>query len=96
MMRFIKYCAFALIACCSVSAFAGVLERPVLYFARVLDSVGDMYGATSARMELTLAQWRTGSEPSSDALKSNLRASSNHFEMVSARPKPESYGLSTC
>lgn len=95
MMRYLKYCALALCACFGSSAFAGVLtfDRPAGAVARTLAYVGELYGASAARLELTLAQWRTGSESSSEDLKSNLRASSNHFVMASAKPLPDSYGM---
>ncbi len=98
MMRYLKYCALALCACFGSSAFADVLtvDRPAFAVARVLASVGDLYGAQSTRLELTLAQWRTGGESTDETLKSNLRASSNHFVMASAMPLPESYGLAPC
>jgi len=98
MMRYLKYCALALCACFGSSAFAGVLtsDRPAWSVARTLAYVGDLYGASAARLELTLAQWRTGSESTSEGLKSNLRASSNHFVMASAKTVPDGYGLSPC
>ncbi|WP_416425607.1 hypothetical protein RAM80_07570 [Pseudomonas sp. App30] len=98
MMRYLKYCALALCACFGVSAYADGLrvERPAFTVARVLASIGDFYNASAARLELTLAQWRTGSESTDEALKSNLRASSNHFVMASAKPLPENYGLVPC
>jgi len=98
MMRYLKYCALALCACFGVSAFAGDLraEQPAFTLARVLASIGDFYSTSAARLELTLAQWRTGGESTDEALKSNLRASSNHFVMASAKPLPESYGLAPC
>jgi len=75
MMRYVKYCAFALWACFGASAFVGVLtvDRSAWALARVQASVGDLYGAQSIRLELT----RTGSESTDDALKSNLHASSS-------------------
>ncbi|WP_397448150.1 hypothetical protein [Pseudomonas sp. NA-150] len=96
MMRFFKYCAFALCACFDSSAFAGVFDRPAQAFTSVFQRIGDLADVSYTRMELTLAQWRTGSEPTDEALKSNLRASSNHFEMASAKPLPDSYGLTPC
>lgn len=98
MMRYLKYCALALCACFGSSAFAGVLTvaRPAWSVARTLAYVGDLYGASAARLDLTLAQWRTGSESTGEGLKSNLRASSNHFVMTSAKPMPDGYGLSPC
>ena len=97
MMRYLKYCALALCACFGSSAFADVLtvHRPAFAVVRVLASVGDLYGAQAARLELTLAQWRTGGESTGEVLKSNLRASSNHFVMASANAGVEEYeGLS--
>lgn len=98
MMRYLKYCALALCACFGSSAFAGVLtvDRPAFTVARVLASIGDFYSTSAARLELTLAQWRKSGESTDETQKSNLRASSNHFVMASAKPLPESYGLAPC
>lgn len=83
--RFFSYVALALCACFG-SSFASAMERPISYLASAFDSVGEMHSSAMARMELTLASWRTGSETGSDALKSNMRSESNHFVMVSAAP----------
>jgi hypothetical protein len=95
MMRFIKFCALAL-SFCFGCAFHAAVERPAHYLAFVLGRVCELYGVSVTRMHLTLALWRTGSQSTDETLKSNLRASSNHFVMTSAKPMPESYGLSPC
>jgi hypothetical protein len=74
-------------ACFGPSTFA--MERPVSYLTASLDRMGDMHLAATARLELTLAQWRTGSEGTDQALSSNLRASSNHFIMASVKVPAE-------
>lgn len=44
------------------------------------------YAVQSVKHELTLAQWRTGSEPSNTLIASNLIAISNHYGLTSAAP----------
>ena len=83
--RFASYVALALCACFG-SSFASAMERPISYLVSTFESVGEMHSSAMARMELTLASWRTGSEAGSDSLKSNMRSESNHFVMVSAVP----------
>lgn len=95
MMRFMKYCALALSACLGY-AFSAVVERPVYHLAAFIGRGCELYGVSVVRLRLTLAQWRTGGQSTVEPLKSNLRASSNHFVMISAKPMPESYGLSPC
>lgn len=83
--RFASYVAFAMCVCFG-SSFASAMERPLTYLVSTFESVGEMHSSAMARMELTLASWRTGSEAGSDSLKSNMRSESNHFVMVSAAP----------
>ena len=85
MKRLLSYCALAICAL-FVSFPASAMERTVSYLAQTFEHVGDLHGASMARLELGLVSWRTGSETGSDSLKSNLRADSNHFVMVSATP----------
>ena len=87
--RFLCYAALAICACFGPSVFA--MERPVSYLAASLDRMADTYLTATARLELTLAQWREGSEASDSAISSNLRASSNHFVMASVKPGVEEY-----
>jgi hypothetical protein len=85
--RFLCFAALAVCACFGPSAFA--LERPVSYLAAKFDQMPDTHLTATARLELTLAQWREGSEAGNDALSSNLRASSNHFIMASVNTPDE-------
>lgn len=84
--RFLTYAALAICACFGPSVFA--LERPVSYLAASIDRMADLHATATTRLELTLAQWRTGSEGTDKALSSNLRASSNHFVMDTVQPLP--------
>lgn len=85
--RFLSYAALALCACFGPSAFA--MERPVSYLVDVLRAVPEMHEASATRLELTLAQWRQGSEVTDSTVSSNLRASSNHFIMASVKVPDE-------
>ena len=101
MRKIAMYLGFALAACLSclscLSCFSmSVLAEPVAYAYRAAVALAELPGASLKRLELTLAMWRTGSQPDGQDLKSNLRASSNHFVMTSAKPLPESDGLSPC
>lgn len=89
MNRFLTYAALALCACFGSTVFAA--ERPVTYLVSAFECASDLYSVSATRLELTLAQWRTGSEGTDKALSSNLRASSNHFVMASAKPGVEEY-----
>jgi hypothetical protein len=86
--RFLCYAALAICACFGPSVYA--MERPVSYLVSSMDRMSDMHLAATARLELTLAQWREGSEATDSTISSNLRASSNHFVMssVSAPEEP--------
>lgn len=75
----------ACMACFSAASFAEPL-RTVSYH---LMAMGDPQVAAMQRLELTLVEWRTGSQSGDSDLKSNLRASSNHFVMTSANSDPE-------
>lgn len=44
------------------------------------------YGGENAKHELTMAQWRTGSDASDKHIKSNMIALSNHFGLIGAAP----------
>lgn len=80
--RFASYLCMAVAMCFSFSAFA--VER-IEYATAAAYDVGQ-YGAKLTKHELTLSQWRHGSESGSDAPASNLIALSNHFGMASAVP----------
>lgn len=75
----------ACLSCFSVSAMAEAVESGFSQI-RYMTAMSEPQGVAMARMELTLAQWRTGSESSSVTLKSSMRNESNHLVMVSVVP----------
>lgn len=85
MKRFMSYVALALCACFG-SSFASAMDRPVSYIVSSLVDIGEMHASALVRMDLTLADWRTGSESTTDSLTSNMRAESNHFVLTSVTP----------
>lgn len=92
MNRISAYLGLALAACLtcfSMSAFA----EPLTYAYRSAVMLAELPSAGVKRLELTLAMWRTGSQSDDQDLKSNLRASSNHFVMTSTKPAPEGVGV---
>jgi len=89
------YLGFALAACLSCFSLTA-LAQPVAYAYRSAVALAELPGASLKRMELTLAMWRTGSSSPDESLKSNLRASSNHFVMSSAKAAPDGVGLTPC
>ena len=95
MRKLTMYLGFALAACLSCFSMLAMAE-PVAYAYRSAVALAELPGVALRRMELTLVMWRTGSSPSDESLKSNLRASSNHFVMTSAKPMPEGVGLAPC
>lgn len=95
MRKIAMYLGFALAACLSCFSMS-VLAEPVAYAYRSVVALAELPGVALKRMELTLVMWRTGSSPTDESLKSNLRASSNHFVMTSAKPLPEGVGLAPC
>ena len=90
MKRLTSYLGLALAACLSCFSVS-VLAEPVAYAYRAAVALAELPGAGLRRMELTLAMWRTGSSTTDESLKSNLRASSNHFVMTSAAPGSDGY-----
>lgn len=95
MRKLTMFLGFALAACLSCFSLA-VLAKPVVYAYRTAVAMAELPGVALRRMELTLVMWRTGSSPSTESLKSNLRASSNHFVMTTAKPLPEGVGFAPC
>lgn len=94
-MRLTRYLGLALAACLScfsISAFA----EPVAYAYRTVVMLSELPSVGVKRLELTLAIWRTGSQSTEESLASNLRASSNHFVMASAKSAPDGVGMSPC
>lgn len=81
--RFMSYLGCALAAC--LFSGAALAVESVTYLARTAADCSP-YGAQSAKHELTLAQWRQGSQERVDSPASDLIALSNHFGMASAAP----------
>ncbi|WP_116817918.1 hypothetical protein [Pseudomonas syringae] len=97
MRKLTMYLGFALAACLSCFSFAAsALAEPVGYAYRSVARLIELPSVGIKRLELTLAMWRTGSSSTDDSLKINLRASSNHFVMASAKPSPDGIGLTPC
>ncbi len=95
MKRLSAYLGLALAACLScftMSAFA----EPVTYAYRSAVMLAELPSVGMKRLELTLTMWRTDSQSPDDSLASNLRASSNHFVMATAKPAPDGVGLTPC
>lgn len=92
MKRLSAYLGFAFAACLAVFSLPAFAE-PVAYAYRSAVTLAELPGVGLKRLELTLAEWRTGSQSGDSDLKSNLRASSNHFVMATAKPGPEGVGF---
>lgn len=86
--RFLSFACLALCACFG-SAFGSTVERPVSYMLSSLQSIGEFHGASVARLDIALVHWRSGGEPTTTGVASNLRAEGNHFVMSSAKLQPE-------
>lgn len=84
-MRGIGLVLAACLSCFTVPAMADTIESGFSQI-RYMTAMSEPQGVAMARMELTLAQWRTGSESSSTILKSSMRSESNHLVMVSVVP----------
>ena len=82
----------ACLSCFSLSAFA----EPLVSSYRTAYVSAEPQGVALQRLELTLAMWRTGSQTTNESLAANLRASSNHFVMLPAKPAPDGVGLTPC
>lgn len=81
MKRLTVYLGLALAACLSCFSLTALAD-PVTSALHAVRSMGETQSVAFKRLELTLVAWRMGSQPTDEALKSNLRASSNHFEMA--------------
>ncbi|MFI8643873.1 hypothetical protein ACIGJK_03585 [Pseudomonas iridis] len=92
MRKIAMYLGFALAACLSCFSMSAMAE-PLAYAYRSAVALAELPGVGLKRLELTLAMWRTGSSGADESLKSNLRASSNHFVMASIKPEPEGVGV---
>jgi len=95
MKRLSAYLGLALAACLSCFSMS-VFAEPITSAYHAAFVASEPQGVALKRLDLTLAMWRTGSQSSDEGLKTNLRATSNHFVMTSAKPLPESDGLSPC
>lgn len=95
MKRISAYLGLALAACLSCFSLSAFAE-PITSAYRAAFVMSEPQGVALQRLELTLAMWRTGSQSDGEGLKSNLRASSNHFVMSSSNPSPEGVGLTPC
>ena len=97
MKRMSAYLGLALAACLSCISMSAFAE-PVAYAYRSVVMLADLPSVGVKRLELTLAMWRTGSSGADESLKSNLRASSNHFVMtaIGAEEVGVGEGLSPC
>lgn len=82
--RSLSICGLALAGCFgSMVAYAG---SGIEYTYAYTIGFDQSYSACAVKHELTLAQWRSGSEPADETAGSNLIALSNHFGMASASP----------
>jgi hypothetical protein len=96
MKRVSMYLGLAFAACMACFSM-GAMAEPLRTVSYHLTAFAEPQGVAMQRLELTLAMWRTGSSGTEDSLKSNLRASSNHFVMTSAKPGVEEYeGFAPC
>ena len=95
MKRITMYLGLAFAACLSCFSAPSMAE-PLRTFGYHLAALTEPQGVAMQRLDLTLAMWRTGSESSDEGLKTNLRASSNHFVMTTGKPDPEGAGLTPC
>ena len=95
MKRMPAYLSVALAACLSCFSLLAFAE-PVAYAYRSAVMLAELPSVGVKRLELTLAMWRTGGQTTDGSLASNLRASSNHFVMASAKPAPDRAGLTPC
>ena len=95
MKRMSAYLGLALAACLSCFSLSAFAE-PVAYAYRSAVMLAELPSVGVKRLELTLAMWRTGSQTTNESLAANLRASSNHFVMLPAKPAPDGVGLTPC
>lgn len=82
----------ACLTCFSMSAFA----EPIASAYHIAYVSAEPQGVAMQRLELTLAMRRTESQSTDEGLTASLRATSNHFLMVSATPAPDGVGLTPC
>ena len=94
MKRMSAYLGLALAACLSCISMSAFAE-PVAYAYRSVVMLADLPSVGMKRLELTLVMWRTGSQSNDEGIASNLRASSNHFVMASAKPAHDDFEYAT-
>ena len=92
MKRITMYLGLAFAACLSCFSVTAMAE-PLRTISYHLAALTEPQGVAMQRLELTLAMWRTGSQSDGRDLKSNLRASSNHFVMATTKTDPEGVGF---
>ncbi len=95
MKRITMYLGLAFAACLSCFSLTALAE-PLRTVSYHLTALTEPQGVAMQRLELTLSMWRTGSQSGVDELKSNLRASSNHFVMITGKSDLEGVGLTPC
>lgn len=80
MKRLTVYLGLALAACLSCFSLSAAAESIGAYHvARSAFAMSEPHGVAMKRLELTLAQWRTGQSGHMIATRSDMRASSNGF-----------------
>jgi hypothetical protein len=82
--RCLSFIGLALAMC--LGSFGAYAAERVDHVASFVLGDSQSFAAQSVKHDLTLAQWRTGSDTGSSHIKSNLIALSNHFGMTSAVP----------
>ncbi|MFL1495067.1 hypothetical protein [Pseudomonas antarctica] len=95
MKRMSAYLGLALAACLSCFSLSAFAE-PLAYAYRSAVMLAELPSVGVKRLELTLVMWRTGSQTTDESLASNLRVSSNHFVMDTAKPVPDGVGMNPC
>lgn len=82
--RFASYIFMAFAMC--IGSFAAHAEDRIAYVVSTGFGIVGSHAEDSAKHELTLSQWRTGSQPTNESIASNLIALSNHFGLASSAP----------
>jgi hypothetical protein len=84
--RCLSFIGLALALCCA--SFGAYASELVGFGESIYRAVAYVqpYGGEHVKHELTLAEWRTESQPGNTAVASNLIALSNHFGMARAAP----------
>lgn len=82
--RFASYLCVALAMC--FGSFAAHAEERISYVVSASFNLVGSHADLYTKHDLTLAQWRTESQPGNEQVASNLIALSNHFGLTSAAP----------